>query len=47
VQYTIGAYAIAFMPFPDDTIAFLNGMIDTIKTAQPDGDYGAYPGYVE
>ena len=46
-QYTIAAYNIGPLPYPNDAIEFLNGMIDNIKTSQPDGNFGNYPGYVE
>ncbi|KIJ46864.1 Glucooligosaccharide oxidase [Sphaerobolus stellatus SS14] len=45
--YTVCAYAIAPLPFPDEALAFLNGMIDTVSTAMPDGNFGVYPGYVD
>jgi len=46
-MYTIAAYAVSVLPYPADTLAFLNGMINTIMTAQPDADFGAYPGYID
>jgi len=45
--YALTAYAIAPLPFPDDVLAFLNGMVDTITNAVPDGNFGVYPGYVD
>src|ERR1700683_307300 len=47
LQFALTAYAIAPLPFPDDVIAFLNGMVDTITNAMPNGNFGVYPGYVE
>jgi hypothetical protein len=47
LQFAVTAYSIARLPFPDDALAFLNGMIDTINNAMPDGNFGVYPGYVE
>jgi FAD/FMN-containing dehydrogenase len=45
--YNICVYAIAPLPFPDDVLAYLNGMIDTVQDAMPDGNFGVYPGYVD
>jgi len=45
--FALTAYAIAALPFPDDVLAFLNGMMDTITNAMPDGNFGVYPGYVD
>ena len=47
LQFALTAYSIAELPFPDDDLAFLNGMVDTIYKAMPDGNFGVYPGYVE
>jgi hypothetical protein len=47
LQYALTAYAAAFLPFPDDVLAFVNGMVDTIDKAMPEGNFGVYPGYVE
>jgi len=47
VQFALTAYAIAPLPFPDDVLAFLNGMVETITNAMPDGNFGVYPGYVD
>jgi hypothetical protein len=47
VKYTIAAYAVGVLPYPNDTIEFLEGMTTTIMNSQPDGNFGAYPGYVE
>jgi len=45
--FALTAYAIAPLPFPDDVIAFLNGMVDTITNVMPNGNFGVYPGYVD
>ena len=48
LQYALTAYTIVpSLPFPDDVLAFLNGMVDTINDVMPDGNFGVYPGYVE
>jgi len=46
-QYTIAAYAVSLLPYPNNAIEFLNNMTNTIMAAQPDANFGAYPGYVE
>lgn len=45
--YTIAAYAVGLLPYPDDAVKFLNGMVKTITDAQPDANFGVYPGYVD
>ncbi|KIM73614.1 Glucooligosaccharide oxidase [Piloderma croceum F 1598] len=45
--FALTVYSIAKLPFPDDVLAFLNGMIDTVNNAMPDGNFGVYPGYVD
>ncbi|KIJ35610.1 Glucooligosaccharide oxidase [Sphaerobolus stellatus SS14] len=45
--YTMCAYAIGPLPFPDDALAFMNGMLNTLTTAMPDAAFGVYPGYVD
>jgi hypothetical protein len=35
------------MPYPDNLLAFVNGIYDTISDAMPNGNFGVYPGYVE
>jgi hypothetical protein len=47
MQYTIAAYAIGLPPYPNDTLNYLDGMVNTIMMSQPNGNFGAYPGYVE
>lgn len=45
--YSMCAYSIGGVPYPDDGIAFLDGMIKSITTNMPDGKFGVYPGYVD
>ncbi|GJJ10290.1 hypothetical protein Clacol_004516 [Clathrus columnatus] len=47
-MYNLCAYSISGkLPFPDDAIAFMNGMINTVSDKMPDGKFGVYPGYVD
>ncbi|GJJ10277.1 hypothetical protein Clacol_004503 [Clathrus columnatus] len=46
-MYTLCAYSIGGVPYPDDALAYMNGMIHTISTNMPDGNFGVYPGYVD
>ncbi|KDQ51202.1 hypothetical protein JAAARDRAFT_163805 [Jaapia argillacea MUCL 33604] len=45
--YTVCIYGLATLPFPDDVLAFLSGMVDSVADATPDITYGVYPGYVD
>jgi len=45
--YNICLYALAPLPFPDEVLAYLNGIVDTVTEAMPDGNFGVYPGYVD
>ncbi|KIJ25606.1 Glucooligosaccharide oxidase [Sphaerobolus stellatus SS14] len=45
--YTVCAYAIGPLPFPDDAMAFVNGTIETVSTFMPNANFGVYPGYVD
>jgi hypothetical protein len=45
--FYLQAYAFSFTRLSDTSMAFVEGMLDTITNAMPGVDFGAYAGYVE
>jgi len=44
-MYTVAAYALALLPYPDDALTYLKSMVDNIHIQ--DANFGTYPGYID